>query len=202
VNLKPVTRGSIVMNNQRKQSLKVHCHYDLIEEAKKNLEIKEKEFGENRTNIQPQIYNLFKALQQQSPTTLMNNSMEMPNRSQINDTKNDKDNVIFEEYIKKNNIIVASNMNTFNVFKKVLVSDSENYDLFDYSEYSPFVCKIQACYKGYRARRKYKIYRYVVRKLILVQKYIRGWVIRMKFERFKRVTTCVTKIQTVNIINR
>ena len=98
----------------------------------------------------------------------------------------------------KNLNFVATNMNTFNVFKKVLVSEVDNFELFDYSEYNPQVSKIQACFKAYQARRKYKIYRYVVRKLIMTQKYIRGWIIRMKFDRYKRVTNCVTKIQTVS----
>jgi len=109
----------------------------------------------------------------------------------------EKDNLAFEEYIKKNNIIVANNMNTFNTFKKVLVQQNENYELFDYTEYSDHICKIQAAYMAYKARRKYKIFRYVVRKIISAQKYIRSLIIRKKFERYRVVTKNVTIIQKV-----
>ena len=196
VNLKPVTRGSVVITAHRKQSLKIHCHYELIEATKKANDDKEKENNEIKAS-QPKNYNLYRLLTLQSPNAILNNSVEMPNKKATEETKSEKENVVFEEYIKKNNIIVATNMNTFNVFKKVLVSENQNYELFDYSDYTIQVCKVQACYKAYQARRKYKIYRYVVRKLIMLQKYVRGWIIRMKFDRYKRVTTCVSRIQTV-----
>ena len=199
VNIKPITRGSIIMPAQRKKSLKIHCNYDVMDEAiKKNNEEKE---GYELKETQPKNYNLYKMLVLESPNTILNNSIDnqSTNKNAVNnETKSEKENLIFEEYIKKNNIIVATNMNTFNVFKKVLVSEVDNFELFDYSEYNPQVSKIQACFKAYQARRKYKIYRYVVRKLIMTQKYIRGWIIRMKFDRYKRVTNCVTKIQTVS----
>ena len=119
----------------------------------------------------------------------------------VNEIKPKEDMKVVDDYINNNNVIVVNNLNTFNAFKNVLKADSNNYELFDYSDYIFEISKIQSCYRAFRARKRYKIFRYVIRKIILMQRYIRAWVIRSKLKRYISVTKKVTKIQKVLKIN-
>ena len=172
----------------KKNSLKILCHYKIINEK-----------NDKGSREQPYYYNLFKFLVLPSPETILNNSIDGMNN--VNEIKPKEDMKVVDDYINNNNVIVVNNLNTFNAFKNVLKADSNNYELFDYSDYIFEISKIQSCYRAFRARKRYKIFRYVIRKIILMQRYIRAWVIRSKLKRYISVTKKVTKIQKVLKIN-
>jgi hypothetical protein len=173
----------------KKATLKLLCHYTIIDESTSKIK-----GNSEPTIIQPSNYNLYKFLTLPDPEQILNNSMDV---SLINEHKQLEEMKTVEDYTKKNNVIVINNMNTFNVFKNTLIQPHENVELFDYSDYQKEVTVIASCFRAYKARKLYKIFRYCIRRIIHLQKFIRAWVIRNKFKRYLDVTKKVSKIQRV-----
>lgn len=212
-NAKDKSKGSSVSNNKnsskeggnkksalknskhlRKNSLNVLCPYSIINQ---NV-TKGKSEVNSQTAYEPLNYNLFKYLVLPEAEAILNNSLDV---SMINANENKLIEEIktVEDYTKKNNVIVANNINTFNVFKNVLIDKTTNYELFDYSDYQNEITRITNCFRAFKARKKYKVFRYCIRKIILLQKYIRSWIINCKFKRYLDVSRKVKRIQIVRI---
>ena len=173
----------------RRNSLNVLCPYTLLVH-------KGKTDVNNQSVPEPLNYNLYKYLVLPDPEAILNNSLDV---SVINANENKMIEEIktVEDYTKKNNVIVVNNISTFNVFKNVLVEKSSNFELFDYSDFHNEISRISSCYRAFKARKKYKVFRYCIRKIIMMQKYIRKWIIKCKFKRFLDVSRNVKIIQTV-----
>jgi hypothetical protein len=175
----------------RRNSLNVLCPYSIIAQK-----------GKVDVNSQPAHdplnYNLYKYLVLPDAEVILNNSLDV---SVINANENKMIEEIktVEDYTKKNNVIVVNNINTFNVFKNVLVEKSNNFELFDYSDFQTEITRIASCYRAFKARKKYKVFRYCIRKIILLQKYIRRWIIKCKFHRFLDVSR---KVRTIQIVRK
>jgi hypothetical protein len=50
-------------------------------------------------------------------------------------------------------------------------------------------------YRGFKSRKKYKIYRYVLKRIIAMQKHIRSLITRRKFKKFLYAHKCIVFIQ-------
>jgi hypothetical protein len=201
----------------RRASMKVQCHLNLIEDIKMvanhttstNLTIES--FNLNKINEEKNPHGnnnvqgasnykkspllLFKLLnKQQHGGSDSSFDEDYQNDDYLPSTENEKN---FEKYQKENNIVVPKNIH-FNDFKSLLNYSQKSFthfEIFDYKDYTSDIVKIQNSFRAYRARKRYKIFRYIIRKIINVQKFIRGIVIRKKFKKFKYFNKCITFIQ-------
>lgn len=192
---KPASPGASPFVSLKKNSLRVLCPYTILDETNSK---RQNEMLSNPKD-QPSILNLYKFLTLPEPEQILNNSIDVSLVNANADFRTQEEHKTVEDYTKKNNVIVANNLNIFNVFKNTLLIQPKDdlIELFDYSDYLKEINKIASCYKAYLARKKYKVFRYCVRRIVGLQKYIRAWVIRNKFKRYLDVTKKVGRIQRV-----
>lgn len=205
----------------RRQSMKIQCHLEIINknnnnnnqdrnennkfllEAKNDLglnlasEAKKVNFisaeGEtpkiNNSNINFQYgkYDLFNFLLNKKAEDLHNHSIENTHTTYLESE--------YEAYKKQNNVIIPKSK-YFNALKTLFDPKSiESYAIFDYSEHLSEIRLLQNNWRAYKSRMLYKVFRYSCRMIVLMQKYIRGWVIRRKFRKFRLALRCIRKIQ-------
>jgi hypothetical protein len=187
---------------ERRQSMKVQCHLNVIDinqvnlltgaglnsEVQNNSIVNSNITINNNNNFSPALnYSLFRIINsEQNQTHQLNQSIEDPTSdNELN----------YEKYKKENNIILP-NKQHFNVFKSLLdYSKIESFDVFDYGDHIQEIKLIQNSFRAYKARKKYKIYRYVIRKIIMLQKIVRALMTRKKFKKFQYCHKCIVFIQ-------
>jgi len=139
-------------------------------------------------NIQGSKFNLFNFLHPKKAEQLHQESFEKNLHATHLETE-------FDAYKKHNNVIIPKNK-YFNAFKSLFDPKSiESFSIFDYSSFSNEIKLIQNNWRAYKGRMLYKVFRYCCRTIVIMQKYIRGWVIRSKFRRFKNSLKSIKKIQ-------
>ena len=65
-------------------------------------------------------------------------------------------------------------MVTFNTVISLLY-EKNNFNVFDFSEYYFEIILIQSSFRPMKARRKYKVYSFIVRNLCKIQRMFRGY---------------------------
>lgn len=188
-----ISSSSITKPEERRRSMKVQCHLDMIDGVKQindenghNMLTGNIPLGdENSFNT----YSLFKVLaDNKSATPSINNSQD----NIITSTENE---ITYDQFKKDNNIVVPKKQ-YFNIFKNLFdYSKIESFDIFDYNEYTPEINRLQTCFRAFKARKKYKIYRYAIKKIMMVQRFMRGIIIRKKFKKFLYANNCILFIQ-------
>jgi hypothetical protein len=96
---------------------------------------------------------------------------------------------------KKNNIVVPSKNNFDMVNSLFNYNKNTNFNIFDYSKLLPEIITIQCAFRAYQARQKKLLLKYLITRIMMLQKYIRGLETRKKFKRLKRCLELITRIQ-------
>ena len=106
---------------------------------------------------------------------------------------NDKDLVAFR---KKNNIVIPSKSSFELVNSLFNYNKNTNFKIFDYSKVLPEIISIQCAFRCFRARQKHLLLKYLITRIIMVQKIQRGLVTRRKFHRLKKCLELIIRIQS------
>ena len=105
-----------------------------------------------------------------------------------------------DEQVKKNiptrNNTIVSDPIFFNRVKTLFDnSKSKNVKLFDYSENTDLIIRIQTLFRSLLAQRKYKILKYATYKIIQVQKIVKAMLIRKKVHFYLKCSNSVLLLQ-------
>jgi len=190
-----------------KQSLKNQCELIYIQNKKDN-DIPDKKNVKNRNNNYELLdmgednltkkYNMFNIMDK---SKLKNNSSaDSISSNDENDydllaKENNMDEKELAAFRKKNNIIVPSKNNFDMVNSLFNYNKNTNFKIFDYSKLLPEIITIQCAFRVYRARQKKLLLKYLMTRIIMIQKYIKGMQTRKKFQRLKKCLELITKIQ-------
>ena len=193
---------------ERKKTMKIQCHLDLIDDIKKATDLpvtndhmpinnalspeKNKQATMNSSH-----YNLYKILSDASAPKggSLNNSTENITTGSYSQQQSTENELHLQNYRKDNNIVVPKKQ-YFNAFKSLFdYSKIESFDIFDYNDSSSQIKYIQTAYRAFRSRKKYKVYRYCIRRIMMVQRLVRGISTRKKFRKFVYCHNCIVFIQ-------
>ncbi len=157
---------------------KVNFNFDNIMEGNKGEIDNQKNNGK---------FNLFNYLNTKKANELNNDTMENSHTTYLESE--------YEMYKKQNNVIVPKSK-YFNAFKNLFdYKNIENFTIFDYSDYINEVKLIQNNWRAYKSRRTYKVYRFYCWNVVILQKFLRGWILRKKFEKFRIAYRHIVTIQ-------
>ena len=71
-----------------------------------------------------------------------------------------------------------------------------NFKIFDYTKVLPEILSIQCAFRSYQARQKHLLLKYLISRITLIQKMIRGVITRQKFKRLKKCLDLIIRIQS------
>ena len=193
-NNNPNMRNSL----KRKQSLKNQCELVQIQNnkddspGKKNLELIN--MGENNLSKKYNVFHIMdkSRLKSNSPDSISSNDEndydELNDESRMNEKE-------LADFRKKNNIVVPSK-NNFNMVNSLFnFNKNTNFNIFDYSKVLPEIITIQCAFRSYQARQKKLLLKYLITRIVMIQKYVRGLLTRNKFQRLKKCLDYITRIQ-------
>ena len=186
-----------------KQSLKNQCELVYIQNKKDN-DIPDKgnknkveliDAGENNFAKKYNIFNIMDKSKTRSGSVdsiSSNDENDDINLLKKEEMMNEKE---LSDFRKKNNIVVPSKKNFDMVNSLFNYNKNTNFNIFDYSKVLPEIISIQCAFRCYQARQKKLLLKYLITRIIMIQKYIRGMQTRNKFERLKQCLKFITKIQ-------
>jgi hypothetical protein len=157
----------------RRRSMKIQCHLDIIN--KQDSILQDHKTATSRFDL----FNI-----------VFNEDNDTSTKVSIN-----KNTVDLAKFRKDNNIILPKSKNQFSLIKNLLDNNQHNFNIFDYQEFIPEIIKLQSALRGLKAKKKYKIYRYCINRIIVLQKNIRATITKKKFNRFIDVVKFVKKLQ-------
>jgi len=101
----------------------------------------------------------------------------------------------FDMYKRDENVIVPK-AKYFRYIKNLFDYDKiDGFHIYDYNEFIPLIKLIQTNWRCYKSRKIYKIFRFVCRKIVMIQKIIRAWITKKKYKKFKYANKCIVFIQ-------
>jgi hypothetical protein len=101
----------------------------------------------------------------------------------------------FDMYKRDENVVVPK-PRQFNYIKNLFdYTKIDGFHIYDYNEFIPLIKMIQTNWRSYKYKKIYKIFRYVCRKIVIVQKCIRAWITRKKYKKFRYANKCIVFIQ-------
>ena len=101
----------------------------------------------------------------------------------------------FDMYKRDENVIVPKTKH-FKAIKNLLDYEKiDGFHIFDYQENLWAIKMIQNNYRSYKSRKIYKIFRYVCKKCVVIQKLVRRLLTKKKFEKFRYANKCIVFIQ-------
>ena len=144
-------------------------------------------------------YNMFNIMDKSKNKTNLNDSISSNDEGDfdpfLNNTEkmNDKELAAFR---KKNNIIIPSK-NSFDLVNSLFnYNKNTNFKIFDYSKVLPEIISIQCAFRCYRARQKHLLLKYLISRIIIIQKVLRGNTTRKKFHRLKKCLELIIRLQS------
>jgi len=119
------------------------------------------------------------------------------NSSSISNNKNEFLEEKVNENFKKCNILEPTKQNLY-IIKSLFDFQKQNkYNIFDYSDYKEQIILLQKNLKGFIARKKYQSAKYGIYCINVIQKVYRGYVKRKKFNKFRVLIKHILLIQRV-----
>jgi len=101
----------------------------------------------------------------------------------------------FDIYKNKNNVVVPKNKYFHSIKNLFDHSKIENYGIFDYSGMLPEITFIQKSWRKHKIVKKFMVWRYAIRCFLLIQRWLRGFIVRVKFREFRVMLKFVKKLQ-------
>ena len=143
-------------------------------------------------------YNMFNIIDKSKNKSNLNDSLSSNDENDLDadiekEKMNDKDLVAFR---KKNNIVIPSKSSFELVNSLFNYNKNTNFKIFDYSKVLPEILSIQCAFRCFRARQKHLLLKYLITRIIMVQKIQRGLVTRRKFHRLKKCLELIIRIQS------
>ena len=187
-------------NNKKNQSLKSQCELLYLQKDKNNDSPNQKptfeilNAGENNFAKKYNIFNIMDKSKTRggSAESISSNDEDDINQLLKEKNMNEKELAAFR---KKNNIVVPSKKN-FNMVNSLFnYNKHTNFNIFDYSKLLPEIITIQCAYRSYLARQKKLLLKYLITRIVMIQKNIRGMQTRNKFERLKKCLELITRLQ-------
>ena len=189
---------------KRNQSLKNQCDLLYIQKAKDddipNKNIKNKnnyeliDAGENNFSKKYNIFNIMDRSKSKGGPDSVSSNDENDDINLLEKEKN-MNNKELAAFRKKNNIVVPSKTNFDMVNSLFNYNKNTNFKIFDYSRLLPEIISIQCAFRSYQARQRKLLLKYLMTRIIMIQKYIRGMHTRNKFERLKKCLEFITRLQ-------
>ena len=150
--------------------------------------------GENNLSKKYNVFHIMdkSRLKSNSPDSMSSNDEndydELNDESRMNEKE-------LADFRKKNNIVVPSK-NNFNMVNSLFnFNKNTNFNIFDYSKVLPEIITIQCAFRSYQARQKKLLLKYLITRIVMIQKYVRGLLTRNKFQRLKKCLDYITRIQ-------
>jgi len=194
--IKAVVQRVSFCNPERRGTMKIQCHLNLLENlpTKENNEVKTIVSMPNLPNFQKNIYSIYRYLSESGYGSDININEESSDEESFTPNYNNKEDNL--KIFKKEHNILIPKTKQFDLIRSLLdYSQPKDYKIFDYSEVIPQIVTIQTFFRAMKSRKKYKIFRYIVKKLIRVQAQIKGMLIRKKFQKFLYCYNCIVFIQ-------
>ena len=144
-------------------------------------------------------YNMFNIMDKSKNKGNLNDSISSNDDNDfdpylINQEKmNDKELAAFR---KKNNIVIPSKNNFDLVNNLFNYNKNTNFKIFDYSRVLPEILSIQCAFRCYRARQKHLLLKYLISRIVMIQKIQRGLITRNKFHRLKKCLELIIRLQS------
>ena len=144
-------------------------------------------------------YNMFNIIDKsRNKSSNLNDSLTSNDENDIdimnnNEKMSDKELAAFR---KKNNIVIPSKNNFDMVNSLFNYNKNTNFKIFDYTKVLPEILSIQCAFRSYQARQKHLLLKYLISRITLIQKMIRGVITRQKFKRLKKCLDLIIRIQS------
>ena len=144
-------------------------------------------------------YNMFNIIDKsRNKSSNLNDSLTSNDENDIdimnnNGKMSDKELAAFR---KKNNIVIPSKNNFDMVNSLFNYNKNTNFKIFDYTKVLPEILSIQCAFRSYQARQKHLLLKYLISRITLIQKMIRGVITRQKFKRLKKCLDLIIRIQS------
>jgi len=101
----------------------------------------------------------------------------------------------FDMYKREENVVVPK-ARQFNYIKNLFdYSKIDGFHIYDYNEFLPLIKMIQTNWRCFKSRKVYKVFRFVCKKIVLMQKCIRAWFTKKKYKKFRYANKCIVLIQ-------
>ena len=189
---------------KKQQSLKNQCDLLYLQKVKDsdlpdkkpknkgNLELIEA--GDNNFTRKYNIFNIMDKSKSKGSADSISSNDENDDIEQLVKERNMNEKEL-TAFRKKNNIVVPSKKNFDMVNNLFNYNKNTNFNIFDYSKLVPEIIMIQCAFRVYQARQKKLLLKYLITRIIKIQKYVRGLQTRRKFERLKKCLEFITKLQ-------
>ena len=183
-----------------KKGPKKNTKKDYVKDTKSNINNnKDLELIELGEDDLTKKYNMFNIMDKSKNRSKLNESISSNEEEDLDaflsgqNKMNDKDLAAFR---KKNNIIIPSKLNFDLVNNLFNYNKNTNFKIFDYSRVLPEILTIQCAFRCYQARQKHLLLKYLISRIIMIQKNLRGSATRKKFQRLKKCLCLIIRIQS------
>ena len=168
--------------------------------SKQNLNKKnEVELLELDQNDLTKKYNMFNIMDKNKNKSNLNDSLSSNEDNDFDPILNNPEKMNDKElaaFRKKNNIIIPSKNNFDLVNNLFNYNKNTNFKIFDYSKVLPEIISIQCAFRCYRARQKHLLLKYLISRIVMIQKNERGNITRRKFQRLKKCLELIIRLQS------
>ena len=176
-------------NGDRRNLLKEQCEINIISCQNNNIKILN---NNDKNNVLKSKYLNINYIFDKNKKKFKN---DLDEKEKMQELINFEDEKMKKNIPTKNNTVVSDPV-IFNKIKGLFdPTKSKNIKLFDYSENSDLIIKIQTIIRSLNAQRKYRILKYISKFIIKIQKYIRGLLCRKKVKFFLKCSKCILIIQ-------
>ena len=144
-------------------------------------------------------YNMFNIMDKSKNKGNLNDSISSNDDNDIDPFLNNPENMNDKElaaFRKKNNIVIPSKTNFDLVNNLFNYNKNTNFKIFDYSRVLPEILSIQCAFRCYRARQKHLLLKYLISRIVIIQKIQRGLITRHKFHRLKKCLELIIRLQS------
>ena len=191
-----------------KHSLKNQCDLVYIQGKKDSNEKDEINKNNNKDEIElielgeddlTKKYNMFNIIDKSKNKSNLNDSISSKEDNELDPDSIEKEKIKdkdLEAFRKKNNIVIPSRSSFELVNSLFNYNKNTNFKIFDYSKVLPEILSIQCAFRCFRARQKHLLLKYLITRIIMVQKIQRGLITRRKFHRLKKCLELIIRLQS------
>ena len=172
---------------KRRNVLRDQCDINIISMQKDTLKLMNQQ--EKNKILESKYLNINHILNKNKEEKIQTEDMK------LEELINQQDEQVKKNIPTRNNTIVSDPI-FFNRVKTLFDnSKSKNVKLFDYSENTDLIIRIQTLFRSLLAQRKYKILKYATYKIIQVQKIVKAMIIRKKVHFYLKCSNSVLLLQ-------